>query len=59
MRPRLGDELRIHLSPLVLGGGTPLWERVTGHRVALEPIDVTPTPAAAHLRYRISRAPAR
>ena len=49
------DEISIHLVPVLLGSGTPMFAPFdTGH-VTLEPIEVLPTPQATHLRYRIIR----
>ncbi|MEV6645932.1 dihydrofolate reductase family protein [Amycolatopsis sp. NPDC051371] len=49
----LVDELRIHLSPLVLGGGTRLFELVG--RTALVQRSVTESPRATHLTYEVVR----
>ena len=45
----LADELIIHLSPVVLGGGTPLL--VDCHRRQLVQRDVRVSPTATHLTY--------
>jgi dihydrofolate reductase len=47
----LVDELRIHLSPLLLGGGTKLFD-LTG-RITLVQLDVTVSPRATHLTYDV------
>jgi dihydrofolate reductase len=49
----LVDELRIHLSPLVLGGGTRLFELVD--RITLAQRQVTESPRATHLTYEVVR----
>lgn len=49
----LADELRIHLSPLVLGGGTRLFELVGG--VTLVQREVTESPRATHISYEVVR----
>jgi dihydrofolate reductase len=51
LRAGLVDELTIHLVPLLLGGGTSLFEDLDG--VELEPASVTGSPAVTHLSYRV------
>jgi dihydrofolate reductase len=50
----LVDEVRIHIAPIVLGEGTPLFERTTIAPVRLIQRDATVTPAAAHLTYDVA-----
>jgi dihydrofolate reductase len=50
------DELRLHLVPLILGGGTPLFD--DGPTIGLRPIEVTTEPKATHLTYAVERGPA-
>jgi dihydrofolate reductase len=50
---RLVDELRIHLSPLVLGGGTRLFSLVGP--MTLVQREVTESPRATHLTYEVVR----
>ena len=45
----LVDELRLHLAPMVLGGGTPLFN--TGTRQTYRQRDVHPSRNAVHLTY--------
>lgn len=45
------DELRLHLAPIVLGGGTPLFEGSERHE--LRQIDVRVSAHATHLRYAV------
>jgi len=45
------DEVSIHLVPVVLGGGLPMFEGLA--RLDLEPIGVVNAPTATHLRYRV------
>jgi dihydrofolate reductase len=47
----LADEVWIHLSPLLLGSGTPLFSVPVSR--SLRQIEVIPTPAATHLHYRV------
>jgi dihydrofolate reductase len=47
------DELRLHIAPVVLGGGERLLENVGDP--TLEPIDVVASPAATHVKYRVVR----
>jgi dihydrofolate reductase len=49
----LVDELRIHLSPLVLGGGTRLFELAGPTTLAQR--EVTESPRATHLTYEVVR----
>lgn len=51
----LVDEVRIHLAPIVLGDGTPLFERTAMTPVRLVQRDVTVTPAATHITYGVER----
>ncbi len=50
----LVDELRIHLSPVVMGAGTRLFDLV-GERVMLSQTDIVVTDHATHLTYRLDR----
>jgi dihydrofolate reductase len=45
------DELRLHLSPILLGAGERLFDGVGD--VALEPVEVTGNHLVTHLRYRV------
>jgi dihydrofolate reductase len=45
----LVDELRVHLAPMVLGGGTPLFKR--GTRLLYRQREVRPSSNAVHLTY--------
>ncbi|GAA4426211.1 dihydrofolate reductase family protein [Georgenia halophila] len=47
------DEIGIHLVPVLLGSGTPLFDSL-GHHVRLESLDAVQTPSATHLRYRVA-----
>ncbi|MGW7532401.1 SRPBCC domain-containing protein [Amycolatopsis sp. NPDC054798] len=49
----LADVLRIHLAPIVLGDGTPLFPKGNPGPVRLEPLGSVSTPGAEHLTYRV------
>ena len=53
MTARLVDELRIHLSPLLLGDGTRLFDLVGPTRLIQR--EVTKSPRATHLTYEVVR----
>ena len=46
------EEVQIHLAPVLLGGGVPLFENVGTER-RFEPARVIESPAVTHLRYRV------
>jgi dihydrofolate reductase len=48
----LVEEIQIHVAPLLLGGGVPLFGDLGG-RVELETTRVIESPAVTHLRYRV------
>jgi dihydrofolate reductase len=50
---RIADELVIHLSPIVVGSGTPLFVAADGEPLPLRQTDVKVSPHATHLRYAI------
>jgi dihydrofolate reductase len=47
------DLLRLHLAPIVLGEGTPLFSGGIPAPVRLEPLGSVSTPGAEHLTYRV------
>jgi dihydrofolate reductase len=53
------DELHIHIAPVVLGQGTPLFERLETDGIELEPIACVQTPGATHLRFGTRSSAAR
>lgn len=48
----LVDEIRLHVIPVLLGGGTPLFSTLDS-AISLERTQVVATPAATHLRFLI------
>ena len=50
----LADELRIHLSPVLFGGGTPLFAPDDNGVRELRQTDVVVTPCATHLTYEVA-----
>jgi dihydrofolate reductase len=50
----LVDEIRVHVIPILLGGGTPLFAHLSS-AIRLERTSVLATPAATHLRFRVVR----
>lgn len=50
----LVDEIRVHVVPVLLGGGTPLFSTLDS-AITLERVDVQVTPAATHMTFRVVR----
>lgn len=50
----LVDEIRVHVVPILLGGGTPLFGGLDS-AIRLERTHVSATPAATHLAFRVLR----
>ncbi|GAA1608885.1 dihydrofolate reductase family protein [Kribbella sancticallisti] len=51
----LADVLRLHVAPVVLGGGTRLFPAEPGTTVPLEFTEVVSTPGAQHLTYKVAK----
>jgi dihydrofolate reductase len=49
----LVDEFDLAVSPVFLGGGTPLFERVPSERLGLEIVRTVHSPLVTHLRYSV------
>jgi len=49
----LAEEIRIHLAPVLLGGGIRLFEHLGGPPRRLRIAEVTESPRATHLRYQV------
>ena len=50
----LVDEIRVHVVPVLIGGGTPLFGTLE-QSITLERTEALVTPAATHLRFRVVR----
>ena len=49
----LVDEFELHIAPLLLGAGVPLFASAFDAPLRVEPTRVIDSPAAAHLGYRV------
>jgi dihydrofolate reductase len=52
----LVNEFTISIAPVILGGGTRLFDGIEFGQVDLEVVDTVPSPRVTHLRYAVSRA---
>jgi dihydrofolate reductase len=55
LRAGLLDELELHVVPILLGGGTRLFDNLGGEDVRLESTRVVEAPGVTHLAYRVVR----
>jgi dihydrofolate reductase len=55
LRAGLLDELELHVVPILLGGGTRLFDNLGGEDVRLESTRVVEVPGVTHLAYRVVR----
>jgi dihydrofolate reductase len=55
LRAGLLDELQIHVTPLLLGGGVRLFDDVGGTPFALKPTRVVESPNVTHIRYEVQK----
>ncbi|WP_116948048.1 dihydrofolate reductase family protein [Jiangella endophytica] len=47
------DEISLHIVPVVFGDGVALFARTGAEHIGLETVEVVPTDAATHVRYRV------
>jgi len=50
------DEVRLHLAPMTMGGGTRLFGEGSSPNLRLQPIAADTSPLATHLTYAVERA---
>jgi dihydrofolate reductase len=55
LKAGLLDEIMLHVSPVLLGGGVRLFEGLGPDDAKLEVVEVIESPAVAHVRYRVVR----
>jgi dihydrofolate reductase len=58
LRAGLLDEMEIHLVPVLLGQGRPLFRELGQGRIELELVRILDAPGVTHLRYRVQGAAA-
>lgn len=55
LKAGLLDEIHLHVVPVLLGAGTPLFDNLGGENINLEQIRYLETPGASHLSFRVVR----
>lgn len=55
LRAGFVDEFNLHLAPIILGSGVPLFEKINSDNFWFEIADVIHSPAVTHLYYRIHK----